>query len=185
MKKVFVAMILAIAVAASAHAATISLAPTALTVTPVGTIFTIDVVVSGVGAPGAEVLDVAVLFNPARINAISASEGEFMAQQNPDIPLAFGSLFDNTNGVLSYTIARLGANVFMGSGTAVMLTFECMGAGLDIMTYVANLGDQAGGTLVSGQGTVAVQQGAIPEPMTMVLVGAALTALGVVARKRS
>lgn len=184
MKKVFVAMILVIAVAASAHAASISLVPSALTVS-VGATFTIDVVVSGVGAPGADVADVVVSFNPALVNALGASEGDFMAQQNLDIPLAFGSLFDNTNGLLSYTFARLGAQVSTGSGTALTLTFECMAGGPTPLTYTASLGDQLGAILVSGQGTVAVQQGPVPEPMTMVLVGAALTALGVVARKRS
>lgn len=185
MKKAFVAMVLAMAVAAVAHAGTIALVPSALTVA-VGATFTVDVVVTSVD--GAEVLDVQVSFDPTLVHALGASEGEYMAQQNPDFPMPFGNLFDNTNGLLSYTITRLGPNVSTGSGTAATLTFECQAQGVTTLDYAVALSDQAGATIASGTGSVDVQQGeggVVPEPMTLALVGAALTALGVVARKRS
>jgi hypothetical protein len=186
MRKVFVTMVLAMAVAAVAHGATIALVPSALTVS-VGSTFTVDVVVTGTASDAAEVLNVEVSFDPSLVAALGASEGEYMQQQSGEIPFAFGNLLDNTNGFLSYTITRFGPKTSTGSGTAATLTFECLAGGLTTLDYFAAISDQGGSTITSSTDSVSVQQGSgvVPEPMTLALVGAALTALGVVARKRS
>ena len=184
MRKALLAVALVMALAIGAEAGSIYLVPSAMTVA-VGATFTIDVVVSGAESPGAESCNVEVYFDPSKVNALGAGEGGFMAQQNPESYMAFGYLVDNTAGVLSYTFTRLGPKVSTGSGTAAVLTFECKSAGLTIMDYFAVVSDPEGGDLLSATGEVEVQQGVVPEPMTLVLVGAAVTALGVVARKRS
>ena len=78
MRKVFVAMVLAMAVAAVAQAASIALVPSALTVS-VGATFTVDVVVTS--APPSDVLDVRVTFDPTLVHALGASEGTWFSAQ--------------------------------------------------------------------------------------------------------
>jgi hypothetical protein len=184
MRKALLAVALVMVLAAGAQAASIFLDPSALTVLE-GTTYTVDVVVTGVGAPNAESANIEVAFDPTLVNVLGANEGDFMAQQNPDLYLAFGYLLDNANGVLSYTFTRLGANTSSGSGTVAVLTFECMRPGPTALSYYLVLSDPEGNDLVAADGTARVDQTPIPEPMTLVLIGAAVTALGVVARKRS
>jgi len=185
MRKTFVAMVLAMAVAAVAQAGSIALVPAAMTVST-GVTFTVDVVVTDVSG---DVLNVEVAFNPSLVNAKGASEGSwFSAQQPTDLPLSFGYLMDNVNGVMSYTITRLGPTISTGNGTAATLTFECMADGLTTLDYYVAVSDAYGAIVADATDSVSVQQGeggAVPEPMTLALVGAALTALGMVARKRS
>jgi len=184
MKKALFAMVLAMVVAASAQALTIGLVPSALTVTP-STIFVIDVVVTGAAAPGVEVIDVVVTYNPALVTGVDAAEGAWMRTGGP--LLEFEEV-NNVAGYVSYTAARLGPNGSTGSGTAVTLTFHCEGPGLTALAYYVNVSDTNGDIIADGTGVIEIQQGGgqvIPEPMTLALVGVALTALGVVARKRS
>jgi len=189
MRKALLAVALVMALAIGAQAGSIYLAPSALTVS-VGATFTIDVVVSGAQAPGAESCNVEVYFDPSLVHALGASEGSFYSSQlGSEMFFTFGYLMDNTAGVLSYTFTRFGPLHSTGSGTAAVLTFECQANGLTTMDYFAVVSDPDGGDLLAATGVVDVQQGEagppIPEPMTLVLVGAAVTALGVVARKRS
>jgi hypothetical protein len=185
MRKALVAMVLVMALAVSAHAGSVYLVPSAVTVAT-GATFTVDMVVSGAGAPGAEACNVEVTFNPALVTVLGASEGGFYSsQQGSELYMEIGKLLDNTNGLLSYTFARLGPLLSTGSGTAAVLTFQCKDYGLTTLSYYVGLGEPEGGVLLEGTGSVAVNQGPIPEPMTLVLIGAALTALGLVARKRS
>jgi hypothetical protein len=185
MRKALLAVVLVMALAVGAQAASIYLVPSAITVTPSQT-FTIDVVVTGVAAsPGAESANIEVHFDTSQVDAQGMSEGDFIQQQTGETYMAFGYLIDNTNGVLSYTFTRLGPATSSGSGTVATLTFHCKGVGTSTLDYYAVLSEPSGDDLVAGSGSVDVTQGVIPEPMTLLLVGAAVTALGVVARKRS
>jgi hypothetical protein len=176
-------------VAASAYAISIALVPSPSNPDPIMPCdyFVLDVVVTDAGTPGVEVLNVEVSYNPAQVTGVSMSEGEFMAQQNPEMFMAFGYLIDNNAGFMSYTITRLGPVSSTGAGTAAKLTFHCEALGLTPLSYYAAATDALGDIIVEGSGVIEVPQGepAIPEPMTLALIGAALTALGVVARKRS
>jgi len=178
MKKVLFAVVLAMAVAASAQAVSVALVPSSLTVVP-STIFTIDVVVSDAMAPGVEVLDVLVLFNPALVEAVGASEGAFISDQGGELM----EFLEVVPGSLSYTVTRLGPESSTGSGTAATLTFHCLALGEVDLVYLVQAADVNGDIILAEQGAVQVSQ--TPEPMTLALIGAALTALGFVARKRS
>ena len=193
MKKTLLAMVLAMAVAAAAQAVSVSLVPGAITVTP-STVFTIDVIVTDAEAPGIEVIDIQVAFNGALVEAYSvwdpemeeysvlpATEGQFIRKAGGPI-LEFLGWGD---GYLSYTVTRLGPTSSTGSGTAATLTFHCLGPGAAPLSYLVQGTDLTGTIIMTGQGVVEVQQGVVPEPMTLTLIGAALTALGLVARKRS
>ena len=180
MKKVLFAMVLAMAVAASAQALSVALVPSSFTVTP-STIFTIDVVISDAMAPGVEVLDVLVLFNPALVEAVGASEGSFISAQGGPVM----EFLEVVPGSLSYTVTRLGPESSTGSGTAATLTFHCLAPGITQLAYLVQATDVSGDIILAQDGYVLVQQGIVPEPMTLALIGAALTALGFVARKRS
>jgi hypothetical protein len=177
-------MVLAMVVAASAQAISISLVPGALTITP-STIFVIDVVITGAESPGVEVVDVVVSYNPALVTGVNAAEGSFISAQGG--PLMEFEEVNNNDGFVSYTVTRLGMVGSIGSGTAVSLTFHCEGPGLAELVYAAAATDVEGTIIAEAYDTIEVQQGggAVPEPMTLALVGVALTALGVVARKRS
>jgi hypothetical protein len=184
MKKLLLAVGLAVLVAGSAQAVSVSLVPSALTVN-VSEDFVIDVVITGAQAPGVEVVNVVIAYDPSLVAALDAVEGPFLPSQQPG---EFLMEFENMTyapGVASYTVARLGPASSTGSGTAASITFHCEGNGLTLLAWNVVLADVDGNPIADVSGEVAVQQGAIPEPMTLLLIGGALAALGVVARKRS
>jgi hypothetical protein len=87
-------------------------------------------------------------------------------------------------GTLNVSVTRYGPNTSEGSGTAMIVTFHCEGLGVATLSFYAGVSDPDGNKLAIKGGKVVVSQ-LVPEPMTLALIGAALTALGLVARKRS
>ena len=142
-------------------------------------------------------VDIQIAFNGALVEAYSvwdpemeeysvlpATEGQFIRKAGGPI-LEFLGWGD---GYLSYTVTRLGTKSSTGSGTAATLTFLCLAPGQTALSYLVQGTDLTGEIIMSGSGVVNVDQGGggvVPEPMTLALVGVALTALGLVARKRS
>jgi len=174
----FVAML----VASTAYAITVTVVPSAQTVV-VGSVFTLDVVVTDAGSPGVEVVDVVAAFSPSDVNALGASEGGFLYQQQVGEDLLEMLLVDNSGGVMSYTVARLGPVSSTGSGTAATLTFRCMQVSAINIGVMTSLADINGNLIDIWIDLPLVVQ--TPEPMTLVLIASALTAAGLLARKRS
>mgnify|MGYP005847752633 CR=1 FL=1 len=185
MKKALLSIAIVLALAGGAHALTVGVAPTVLTVTP-STIFTIDMVVIGaLPVDVVEGVNVEYYFSGQPVETLGWNEGDFMAQQAPEMPWGFTTV-DNTLGIVSLSLVRLGSKYSTGSGTGATVTFHCTGPGVAVINYYVATGSQQG-ELVDASGQIIIHQGGgvIPEPMTLALVGVALTALGVVARRRS
>ena len=179
MKKVLFTMVLSM-LAAAAYAGSVDLVPGAITVVP-STVFILEYIVTDVGP--VESAGLRLTFDPALVHVLGVAEGEYIAQQYPpDSPAMLGG-WNNMAGTLNVTVTRYGPNTSSGSGTAMIVTFHCEGLGVATLSFYAGVSDPDGTKLATKVGKVIVTQ--TPEPMTLALIGAALTALGLVARKRS
>lgn len=186
MKKLLLAIGLAVAVAVSAQAGSISVSPLAVTAAS-GVRWVESVVVIDVS--GAEVLDMIFTWDPtkAAVNGMPV-EGGYMANQTGEAPNVYQSI-DNVNGVLSYTVNRMGPNTSSGSGTAAYVTFRSKTSDPYPIHYFVSLINLSMIRFYVGEGNIAVNgwtegPGVIPEPMTLALIASALAGLGVYARKR-
>lgn len=184
MKKALLSVAIVVALASGAYAHGVQVKPTALTVTP-STTFTIDTIALGaLPSEKVEGVNVEFYFAGQPIEAVGWNEGDFMAQQHPEMPWGFTTV-DNTLGIVSLTLVRLGSKYSTGSGTGATVTFHCTGPGVAVIDYYVAFASQYGEITAEEWGQIIVQQGIIPEPMTLALAGVALTALGLVARRRS
>ena len=181
MKRLFLTIALAALVVGSAQAITVEMQPPELTIMP-STIFVVDLMINDADQPGVEVVNVVVSYDPSLVNAIGAEEGAFLSDQQAGEYLMEFTELDNVGGIASYTVARLGPLTSVGSGVGASLTFHCERDGLVLLDWLVILADQNGEPIIIQEGVIPVEQ--IPEPMTLVLIGGALAALGVVARKR-
>ena len=184
MKKVVLAMGLAMVLAAAAQAMSVTIEPSATTVN-VGDMFTIEVLVADATEP-VEMLEVFATFDPALMSAEGAAEGGFIESQGGDLA-EFVNL-NNGAGTISYTVLRMGPAGSTGSGTGATFDFLCQGAGTSLIDYRVVLYKLDKTVLADVTGSIEVTQGGggvIPEPTTLALVASVLAALGVVARKRS
>ena len=184
MKKALLSVGMILALASGAYAYSVAVNPVSLTLTP-GQIFTIDMLCFGaVPADKVELMNVEYYFSGQPIQALGWNEGNFLAQQHPEMPWGFTTV-DNALGIVSLTLTRLGSKFSTGSGTGVTVTFKYTGTGGPaVITYYVAAADQYG-FYEDASGEIIINETIIPEPMTLALVGVALTALGVVARRRS
>jgi opacity protein-like surface antigen len=186
MKKLLLAIGLAVLVAGSAQAvAVVEVVPPYLEIKPC-TIFVVELVVRDVEEPGVEVVNLVLTYNSKLVEALGVEEGGYLPEQQVGEDRMQFSLIEENDmgyGVVSYTVVRLGSQTSVGSGTAALITFHCRAPGLTVIDYDVILLDIDSNIVASGVGHIEVLQ--TPEPMTLVLVGGALAALGFVARKRS
>jgi len=184
MKKALLSVAMILALASGAYAYTVAVQPVSLTLTP-GQLFTVDALVYGaVAADAVDCVNFELYFAGQPIVEVGWNEGNFLAQQHPEMPWQFTTV-DNALGIVSLTLLRLGPAVSTGSGTGATVTFQYTGTGGPAtITYYLAVADHFGG-YVDTSGEIIINETIIPEPMTLALVGVALTALGVVARRRS
>jgi len=113
---------------AAAHAdAALSLSPSSQTVAS-GSMFSVDVNISGAADLYGYQFD--VLFNPNVIRAISSSEGSFLSTGGSTFFIAGGN--DNVGGSIAATADSLVSAVpgVNGSGNIAVLSFEAIGSGV-------------------------------------------------------
>jgi hypothetical protein len=174
MRKLILLLGLAVFVAVSAHAASLTVEPSSVTIMP-STIFVIEFVVHDVTA--ADTVNLEMSYDPLLVEAYDAVEGTWWDQAS-GIEIEYKQV---GGGIVSYTYVEIGA-IMTGSGTIVRVTFHCEDPGLAVIPYDFTL-VYAGSPVIEQTGTIQAHQ--IPEPVTLCLVGGALTALAVIARKRS
>ena len=181
-----VAIVLALAVAVQAHPVLVE--PTSLLTATPGEIFVVHgIALNAPASDRVEGVNFEIYFDPTLVQVLGWNEGDFIAQQDPEMPWGFTTV-DNSLGIVSLTLVRLGSKYSTGSGTGASVTFQYLGGGQAVMNYYLAFASSLMEVGISGEdwGEIVVgSEAIIPEPMTLALVGVALTALGVVARRRS
>ncbi len=179
-----VAIVLALAVAVQAHP--VAVEPTSLLTATPGEVFVVHgIALNAPASDRVEGVNFEIYFDPTLVQVLGWNEGDFMAQQHPEMPWGFTTV-DNSLGIVSLTLVRLGSKYSSGSGTGASVTFQYLGGGQAVMNYYLAFATQEGEISGEEYGEIVVgSEAIIPEPMTLALVGVALTALGVVARRRS
>jgi len=176
-KKLLLAISLAVIMAATAQAASLRVEGAPASVTP-STIFVVEFIVEDIVI--ADSMNGYMTFDPLMVDGIGVEIGSWFDQATG--AFEFKIIDVDTPGVVSFIYSDFGAT-YTGSGTAAKVTFHCEGPGLAVIDYHFELAS-AGPNVIDEVGVIEVDQ-VIPEPMTLALIGGALAALGAVARKRS
>ena len=197
MKKSLIGLLvigLVVLLAGPASAVTVWLQPASQTVAN-NAVATVEVLISGVTAPGIDTLNFVMSFDASLVTITGAAVvGDVGPWDNwMDIGEGFwsqGPELDNVNGETSFTQWNSGTGGAAGAGTIAILTFVADAsntgtAGLNFTSWLIQQDDTpvshvdtAGEIVIGGEGPV------IPEPATMMLVAAGLAALGGYAKKK-
>jgi hypothetical protein len=176
-----------------ASAITISLDPTSQTL-GLGSLIEVDLRVSDLGnfvPPSLSTFDLDVLFDPAILSFNSVSYGDPVLGGQLDI-FGLGSLTLTTPSIGSVNLFELSFdsaadlnNLQVGAFVLATLSFDTLAIGVSPLSVLVNvLGDADAAPLnasASG-GSVTVNPSVIPEPASLLLVGAGL--LAVIRRRR-
>lgn len=166
-------------------------------VVPVGETAAVDVVISGLDAAGEIVsaFDLDVLYDDAILAATSVTFGSFLGDLDP---LAFETIVDSDlsmSGVVDFAELSLlsdfeleGLQMGLDSFTLATLSFDTLAVGTSPLTFFIDesIGKDVKGRnaqvldLTAGSGSIS----AVPEPGTLLLIGAGLVGMAGLKRKR-
>jgi hypothetical protein len=188
--------------AGTAGATTLWLNPSAQSVGG-STAVSVEVLISGVNAPGVDTLNFVLGFDTSLLDAtgIHAADVSFMGitvDMFVDLSIfpgtesftQFGPELDNVNGQVSFTLWNVGSLGATGSGTVAVLTFvtDASNTGTAHLDYTSWLLEPATAkdvTHSAHEADITVTEGpVIPEPATLLLVAAGLAALGGYAKRK-
>ncbi len=117
-----VAIVLALAVAVQAHP--VAVEPTSLLTATPGEVFVVHgIALNAPASDRVEGVNFEIYFDPTLVQVLGWNEGDFMAQQHPEMPWGFTTV-DNSLGIVSLTLVRLGSKYSSGSGTGASVTFQ-------------------------------------------------------------